>query len=126
MAFTDTIQDYFDAIRRHDKQAFLDTFTGGSDLNHEDPVGTPARQSLAEVADFWDFIHSLFESVSLEADEVYPAGSEVAVRWTGRGKGKNGVQVQFTGVDVFAADGREKIQSVRAFWDAAATLAKLQ
>jgi steroid Delta-isomerase len=125
MSFTDTILDYFAAIRAKDRQAWLDTFTPGAELVHEDPVGTPARGSQAELAQFWEFIHSLFETVSLEADEIYPGGAEVAVRWTGTGRGRNGVDVEFSGIDIFEADGNDKIRSLRAWWDAPGTLSKL-
>ena len=46
-----------------------------------------------------------------------PSGA--AVRWAGSGRGRNGKDVTFRGIDVFALDGEGRITTLDAYWDAA-------
>jgi len=126
MKLKSTVHKYFDAIARKDRKAWLDCFSDDPGLSHVDPVGSPARTRKEDVGAFWDQIHSLFESVVLEIEHLYPGSPEVlALTWVGRGRGFNGVDVTFRGIDVFRADPSGKILQMEAYWDANATLGQL-
>ncbi|MBS2037567.1 nuclear transport factor 2 family protein [bacterium] len=126
MTIPDSLQDYFKAIRNHDREAWLASFSDQPGLSQVDPVGSPARSSKAEIGAFWDQIHQLFARVELEAGTAFPGGaSELALTWKGRGRGHNGVDVEFEGIDVVRLDSIGKILTLDAYWDAQATLSKL-
>jgi len=126
MQLSDTVNRYFEAIRQKDRAGWLDCFSSHPDLQHVDPVGAPARHSRDEIGAFWDQIHSLFATVRLDAEDIYTGGPDrLALTWVGRGKGHNGVEVEFRGIDVFSGDAEGKILRLEAYWDAAATLARL-
>ncbi|MBT9589053.1 nuclear transport factor 2 family protein [bacterium] len=122
----DTIDRYFAAIRSNDRQAWLDTFSDHPALVHVDPVGAPARNTKAEIGAFWDQLHQLFDRVSLQIVKIHPGlPNQVALTWVGQGTGKNGVAVQFEGIDLIQGDDHGKILRLDAYWDANATLARL-
>lgn len=125
MNYQSTLDAYTRAISSGDRQAFLDCFSDTPALHHEDPAGSPPHRTREEIGGFWDNITGLFESVSLEFEECYPAGREVALKFRGRGRGKNGKAVEFPGIDVIQFDEHCKIVRLRAFWDAQQTLALL-
>ncbi len=126
MSLQVNLDAYFSAIGRRDKQAWLDTFSDQSGLAHADPVGGPVRTSKAELGAFWDLLQSLFAEVHLEVKQVYLAlPQRVGLVWLGRGRGNNGVQVEFEGIDIIVGDDQGKILSLEAYWDANATLARL-
>ena len=126
MKFKTTVNKYFEAISHKDRQAWLDCFSDEPGLSHVDPVGSPGRANKADIGAFWDQIHSLFESVVLEVEQLYPGTRDVlALTWVGRGRGHNGVDVTFRGIDIFRADKSGKILSMEAYWDANATLGQL-
>ena len=60
-----------------------------------------------------------FETFGLTEEEVFCVPGGAAVRWTGSGRGRNGRDVTFRGIDVFAVDGEGRITSLDAYWDAA-------
>jgi steroid delta-isomerase len=75
---------------------------------------------------FFAGIAGAFETVGLKEDSVFVSGNEAAVKWTGRGVGKNGREVSFEGIDVFEFNADGKIQTMWAYWNPAAMLAELQ
>ncbi|MFN8609617.1 MAG: nuclear transport factor 2 family protein [Vulcanimicrobiota bacterium] len=126
MSLPTSITDYFDAIRRKDRAAWLATFSDQAALSHVDPVGAPARTSKSEIGAFWDQIHQLFAQVELTAGPAFAGGADrLALNWHGQGTGHNGVYVEFAGIDVFQLDSAGKILSLEAYWDAPATLSRL-
>ena len=62
----------------------------------------------------------------MTADHIFLSGNRAAVKFTGRGTGKNGRQVIFEGIDVFEINQEGKIQTMWGYWDPAAMMAQLQ
>jgi steroid delta-isomerase len=125
---TDRIQkavaDYFAATRAMDAQAWVSTFA--ADAISNDPVGAPPTSGHDALRQFFDGIVGAFEKVGLFEDQVFVSGNEAAVKWTGRGTGKNGREITFEGIDVFEVNDEGKIQTIRAYWNPAAMMAELQ
>lgn len=118
------VADYFAALRAMDVNAWVATFAENG-MTH-DPVGTPPHQGHAAIRQFFLGIAGAFEQVGLTEEHVFIAGNEAAVKWTGRGVGKNGRQVTFEGIDIIEVNEAGKIQTVRAYWNLAAMMAELQ
>ena len=55
---------------------------------------------------------------------VVPGGA--AVKWTAVGRGKNGRDVAFEGIDVFVFDGEARIKSLAGYWDAPPVLGAIE
>lgn len=51
--------------------------------------------------------------------------TSAAVKWTSRGRGRNGRQIEFHGIDVFEFDHDGSILLLKAYWDAAPVMATL-
>lgn len=118
------VADYFAAIRAMDASAWVSTFA--EDAITHDPVGAPPNVGHAQLRQFFEGIAGAFETVGLFEDQVFASGNEAAVKWTGRGTGKNGREVTFEGIDVFEINDEGKIQTIRAYWNPAAMMAELQ
>ncbi|HEY0404891.1 MAG TPA: AMP-binding protein, partial [Pyrinomonadaceae bacterium] len=82
------IADYFAAIRAMDASAWVATFA--DDAISYDPVGAPPMAGHAALRQFFEGIAGAFEKVGLFEERVFVSGNEAAVKWTGRGTGKNG------------------------------------
>lgn len=119
----ETVADYFKAIREMDVDAWLATFA--EDAVSHDPVGAPPSEGHAGLRAFFEGITGAFETVGLFEDSVFVAGESAAVKWTGRGTGKNGRDVVFEGIDVFEINADNRIQTVRAYWDPSALMSEL-
>ena len=117
------LRAYFDALTRLDLTAAADCFA--DDATQEDPVGGGVRQGRAAIHAFFQQVGGLLASFAIRPMRVYPCGSEVAVVWDATWRGKNGAEVECGGVDVAVIDARGMIASMRAFWDAAGTVAQL-
>jgi steroid delta-isomerase len=118
------VADYFSAIRAMDVQAWVSTFATNA-ISH-DPVGAPPAEGHDALRQFFESIAGAFEKVALFEDHVFVNGNEAAVKWTGRGTGKNGRPVTFEGIDIFEINDEGKIQSIRAYWNPAVMMAELQ
>ena len=118
------VAEYFAAIRAMDAERWVATFA--EDGQSEDPVGAPPMVGHEALRQFMTGITGAFESVGLTEDSVFVAGNSAAVKWTGRGRGKNGADVVFEGIDVIDCDADGKIVKVRAFWDPGPVMAALQ
>jgi len=118
------VTDYFAAIRAMDADAWVATFA--DDAVNYDPVGAPPNEGHAALRQFFEGIAGAFEQVGLFEDHVFVSGNEAAVKWTGRGTGKNGRAVTFEGIDVFEINDAGKIQTIHAYWNPAAMMAELQ
>lgn len=118
------VADYFAAIRAMDVDSWLSTFA--EDAVSHDPVGAPPLSGHAALRQFFEGIAGAFERVGLFEDQVFVNGNEAAVKWTGRGTGKNGREVTFEGIDVFEVNDEGKIQTIRGYWNPAAMMAELQ
>jgi steroid delta-isomerase len=118
------VSDYFAAIRAMDVNSWLATFA--DDAVSQDPVGAPPMKGHAALRQFFEGIAGAFEKVGIFEDNVFTVGTEVAVKWTGRGTGKNGRDVTFEGIDIFELNDAGKIQTLRAYWQPATMMAQLQ
>ncbi len=118
-----TIAAYFAAVRAMDVEAWLRTFA--TDAVSHDPSAPPLRGHDA-LRQFFIGIAGAFQQLTLTEDDVFVTGQGAAVKWTGRGVGKNGRRVTFEGIDLFefAADGT--IQTLCAYWDPASMMTQLQ
>ena len=119
-----TIVEYFSAIRAMDVERYVQTFA--EDAVVEDPVGSPPLRTQDARRQFLTGINSLFQSVDLIEEHVYANGDSVAVKWIGKGVGRNGKAVSFEGIDVIDCNAVGKIQTVRAFWDPAPVMQAVQ
>jgi steroid delta-isomerase len=118
------IADYFLAIRTLDVEAWVACFA--EDATDFDPVGGTPHSGQEAIRQFFLGIAGLFEAVGLTEEFVHIVGQEVAVKWTGRGVGKNGCEVHFEGIDLFEINDSGKIQTLRAYWNPAPLMAELQ
>ena len=119
------IQQYFAAISSANKVEGMVACFAEHSTSYE-PVGGPALQGHAGLRQFFQGIADLFAEVELTADFISINGNEAAVKWTGRGVGKNNRAVTFEGIDLFEFNAEGKIQSLRGYWNPVAMLAQLQ
>lgn len=117
------VKEYFAALRAMDKEAWVRTFD--EDAVTHDPVGAPPTRGHQRLAEFFETITTAFKEVGLTEDQVFIAGSGAAVKWTGRGKSKQGRDVRFEGIDVFEVNEAGKIQTLHAYWNPAEMVAQL-
>lgn len=118
------VADYFAAIRAMDASAWVSTFA--ADGVSYDPVGAPPAEGHEGLRQFFVAITGAFEKVGLFEDYVFICGREAAVKWSGRGTGKNGREVTFEGIDVFEINDEGKIQNLWGYWNPAVMMAQLQ
>lgn len=123
-AIATLIANYFAATRAMDVEAWLETFA--EDAIDYDPVGGVVLEGHTAIRQFFLSIAGMFETVGLTEEFVHIVGNEVAVKWTGRGIGKNGHEITFEGIDLFEINAAGKIQTLRAYWNPEAAIAKLQ
>lgn len=118
------VSDYFSAIGEKDPDAWVACF---ADQGTSYEPGAPMPlQGHAALRQFLVVVLGAFEKIAMTQDHVFQSGNRVAVKFTGRGTGKNGSQVLFKGIDVFEINQEGKIQTVWGYWNPAAMLAQLQ
>lgn len=118
------IKVYFAATRSMDIEAWIATFA--PDAVSYDPVGAPPTAGHDALRQFFTAIVGAFDKVGLTEDHVFIAGNGAAVKWTGHGKGKNGREVRFEGIDIFELNEEGLIQTIRAYWNPAEVMMQLQ
>jgi steroid delta-isomerase len=121
---TRAIRAYFAATRAMDMEAWIATFA--PDATSYDPVGAPPTVGHDGLRQFFGAIVGAFEKVGLTEEHVFIAGNGAAVKWTGQGRGKNGRDVRFEGIDIFELNEEGLIQTVRAYWNPAEVMMQLQ
>ena len=114
---------YFAATRAMDPEAWIANFA--EEAVTYDPVGSPPTKGHAGLRQFFQTIAGVFDKLGLHEDHVFVSGNGAAVKWTGRGTGKNGYELTFEGIDVFEINEQGKIQKVWGYWDPTAVMAKL-
>jgi steroid delta-isomerase len=119
----DVVASFYAALRSNDVEAWLANFA--ADAIAHDPVGAPPHHGHTGLRAFLSGILGQFERFGLTEDAVFHAPQGAAVKWTGSGRGRNGRQVEFHGIDVFEFDHEGKIVSLKAYWDAAPVMATL-
>jgi steroid Delta-isomerase len=117
------VADFYRAIQALDAEAWVRSFA--VDAICEDPVGSPEARGHEALHGFVTGLFGLFVTFGLTPDEAFASGSGVAVHWTGRGLGRNGARVEFSGIDVFTLDAIGKIKMLQAYWDAGPVLRAL-
>jgi steroid delta-isomerase len=118
------VAEYFAAIRAMDVERWVNTFEANA-VSH-DPVGTPPMRGHEALRQFLTQINSGFDSLGLTEDNVFINGNSAAVKWTGKGLGRNGKSVTFEGVDVIECNDAGKIVTVHAYWDPGPVMATIQ
>lgn len=120
-----TVKQYFAASRNSDNKVESMVSCFAEDGVSHDPAEGSARQGHAELRQFFQGIARLFQTVELQEEFISITGNEAAVKWKGQGISQNGTIVTFEGIDLFQFNAAGKIQSMRAYWNPAALLAKL-
>ncbi len=118
------VAEYFASIRSMDVERFVSAFAPNA--TSHDPVGAPPHHGHEALRSFLSGVFSLVDSIGLTEQSVFLAGNSAAVKWNGKGVGKNGKSVNFEGIDVLEFDSEGKIILVHAYWDPAPVLAVLQ
>lgn len=119
----ETVAAYFAATRAMDKEVWLGTFAEDGISN--DPEGSDPLDTIEKRTAFFDGITGAFERVGIQENEVYISGNGAAVKWTGSGKGKNGREVEFKGIDVFELNEDGKIKELWGYWNPGAMMMDL-
>ncbi|MFN2492734.1 MAG: nuclear transport factor 2 family protein [Pyrinomonadaceae bacterium] len=117
------IKAYFKALRDMDQEAWVNTFA--TDAISYDPVGAQPTEGHQRLGEFFETITAPFNEVGLTENQVFVAGNEAAVKWTGSGISKQGRKVHFEGIDVFEINEAGKIQKLRAYWNPAELVSQL-
>jgi steroid Delta-isomerase len=120
---SNAVKKYFAALRAMDQQAWVNTFA--VDAISHDPVGALPIEGHQKLGEFFQTITAAFKEVGLTEDQVFIAGNEAAVKWTGSGVSKQGRKVKFEGIDVIEVNESGKIQTVHAYWNPAEMVAQL-
>jgi steroid delta-isomerase len=115
------VAEYFSALRAMDVDRWVSIFA--PDAESHDPVGTPPLLGHDTLRQFLTEIFSVFETIGLIEDHIFVTGDSAAVKWTGLGRGRNGKDVIFEGIDVIECNPDGKIISVRAYWNPAPIVA---
>jgi steroid delta-isomerase len=111
-----TIGQYPERFSANDREGWLDLFA--EDATFEDPVGSDVRRSREEIGGFWDFAHSLADAIELRVAKFSVIGHEAAVPLTVISDfGDQRFAIDVIDVMTFSDDAR--IQTFRAYWDAA-------
>src|SRR5258708_27533952 len=109
------VADYFAALRAMNPDAWAATFAANGTT--EDPAGTPPVKGHAALKQRATAMWAPWQKIALWETEIFVAANEAAVKWTGEGRGKNGRDFRFEGIDMIVVDEQGKVQSVRGFWD---------
>jgi ketosteroid isomerase-like protein len=118
------VQSYFATIKTMDAEQWIANFA--EDAEAYDPADAPPHTGHDGLRQFFGAIAGGFKEVALKPDHIFIVGHEAAVKWTGRGVGKNGKSVHFEGIDVFEINEAGKIQKTRAYWNPAELMGQLE
>jgi steroid delta-isomerase len=117
-----SINTYFAAISALDCEAWIAAFADDA-VSHE--PGNPPLEDHDALRMFFNGVAAGFETIEMKPDQIFTVGNEAGVKWSAHGTGKNGREVRFEGIDVFAVNDDGKIQMVKAYWNPAAMMADL-
>lgn len=115
---------YFAAIRHMDPDAWVSCFA--EQATSYEPGAPAPLQGHAALRQFFLGVVGAFQKVGLTEDHVFLSGNRAAVKFTGRGVGKNGREVVFEGIDVFEVNQDGTIQTMWGYWDPTVMMAQLQ
>ena len=105
---------YVDASNRNDKDAVVAMFA--PDAIWFDPVGAPAHEGRAGVAEFWDQTRTMADRIEMLCDDVIACGNEAAMKFRIRATIGDNV-MEMDGVETFATDDEGRFTLVKAYWD---------
>jgi steroid delta-isomerase len=110
-----TIETYMAAFSATDRDGWLECFAEDAWL--ESPVGTPRRQGLDAIGDFWDEAYAIPDRIELRPGDIrVVAGHEAAFTLEAR-PNLGGDNYIVDVIDNMTFDDDAKITSARAFYD---------
>jgi len=118
------IAQYFAATRAMDLEAWVACFA--ENATSYEPTAPAPLQGHTALRQLFLGIAGAFQKVGMTEDHVFVSGNRAAVKFTGRGIGKNGREVIFEGIDVFEINDSGKIQTMWGYWSPADMMAQLQ
>jgi steroid delta-isomerase len=119
-----TAETYLDAFSAMDEEGWIAVIA--PDAVSNDPVGAPELRGHDAFRRFFRGICAAFDQLELTPDSVFVQDDTVAVKWTGRGSGRNGRAVTFEGIHVFVVDRSGLISRLWGFWEPGHLAAELQ
>lgn len=123
-AIATVIKTYFAATRDRDLETWLDTFA--EDAVSNDPVGGTPLIGRAEIRQYIENLLKKFDRIGFAEEFIHISDNEAAVKWTGRGIGKNSQEITFEGITIFRVNEAGKIQTLRAYWQPIVILTELK
>jgi steroid delta-isomerase len=109
------VTEYMAAMSANDKDGYVALFA--SDATLEDPVGSEVKKGHDEIAEFWDTVHTLSETITLvPTGPPRVAANEVAFPMQAVSD-VGGTKMVVDIIDVFVVDDDRRISGMRAFWD---------
>ena len=81
-----------------------------------DPTSPHARGRL-QIRAYFGAIYDELASLRLTTSPLYWQGAEIACRWQGVARRKDGKVIEYEGVDVFRLNDVPLISRMQAFWD---------
>ncbi|HMU30169.1 MAG TPA: nuclear transport factor 2 family protein [Nitrospira sp.] len=118
------VRQYFEAIGKMDADSWVSCFAEEG-ISYEPGAPAPLK-GRAALRQFLVGVLGAFETIRMTADHVFQSANRVAVKFTGRGTGKNGRPVFFEGIDVFEINQEGKIQTMWGYWNPATMMTQLQ
>lgn len=118
------VRQYFRAIGEMDADAWVNCFAEEG-TSHEPGTPAPLKGHVA-LRQFLVGVLGAFEKLSMTEDHVFQSGNRVAIKFTGRGTGKNGRPVFFEGIDVFEINQEGKIETMWGYWNPVAMMKQLE
>lgn len=112
----EVVGGYFSCLRNMQVDELLELFS--EDALSWDPVGTPPLLVRDKSTNYFKALSGFFEKMELTEDDMFVAGNEAAVRWTGVAKLRTkDKELTFEGVSVFTVNPDGLISSIRSYWD---------
>jgi steroid delta-isomerase len=112
----EVVGGYFSCLRNMQVDELLELFS--DDALSWDPVGTPPLLVRDKSTNYFKALSGFFEKMALTEDDMFVAGNEAAVKWTGVAKlRKKEKELTFEGVSVFTVNPDGLISCVRSYWD---------
>ena len=123
-AIETVVNSYFTNLAGMNAPAWLENFA--EDAITYDPVGKPANQVHQNYEKFFGLLSTFFAKMEIAQDYVSIAEDRAAVKWTMNVLAKNGKTAEAEGISVFEFNDDGKIQTLSAYWDDDAMMAKLK
>lgn len=118
MASTGGIEEalarYLAACESRDLDAILACFADAAEI--EDPTRRGIR-GRAQIRGYFAGLYDDLASLSLRTGPLYLCHEKAACQWRGLAVRRDGREIAYEGIDVFAFDGAMKIVRLSAFWD---------